>query len=383
MTQPPTLPFEVLLENDGRSTLVQAPEDEAGMNAVVNAIIQTQPFGDGWVGEYRTLHALSGGASEPLRTLADVQAISVPHWRRIKGELRGTQMTILERGVSDDGQDWQPYPETVDVQEEAKHPAFSITGAPVERFNAVQWREGRIDLEPDPPEEVLELLEYVVQMFNGTAVLNGTEGGWATRHEQFGGDPKKVPVAKRATFEVRQLAPLFSPSEPPFARQSNLEFWPLLPLEYSLDGKKWAAYPIAGEPEQAAQDDSEDTDNDPMSLLSQLFDMQTATATVNAGGEVEWDEGAIPEQHAESLRGHIREATGAGQPELWAERTGALLPEGVNGTPKAVRVQVMKALLDSAPSMMAQSFAPVALTVDGTTWHDLAPDLEFDDEDEE
>lgn len=385
MTQPPPLPFEIVLENDGRITVMQAPEGDDAMNAIANAMIQTQPFGDGWAGEYRTLHVLSGAAAGPVQTLADVQAIAVPHWRRLRGELRGTQLTLTEREVSDDGQTWRPYPavEESDLSREAGHPAFGITGAPLERFNAVQWREGRIDVEPDPPEDVLELLEYVIQTFNGTGE------GWKVRHEQFGGDPGKVPEAKRATFEVRQLAPLYSPSEPPFARQSNLEFWPLLPLEYSADGKKWIAYPISSDPDaalpaSAADSKGEEGEDDPFGLLSQLFDMQSVSATVNENGDVTWEDGEIPEQHAEALRGHIREATGAGDAATWAERTQALLPEGVTGTPKAVRVQVMKALLDSAPGMMAQSFAPVALTTDGQTWHDLTPDFDLeDDEDEE
>ncbi len=383
MTNPEPLPFEIVLENDGRITVMQAPDGDDAMNAIANAIIQTQPFGDGWAGEYRTLHVLSGAAAGPVQTLADVQAIPVPHWRRLRGELRGTQLTLTARDLSDDGEHWRPYPEVqeADLSREAQHPAFGITGAPLERFNAVQWREGRIDLEPDPPEDVLELLEYVIQTFNGLGE------GWKVRHEQFGGDPAGLPEAKRVTFEVRQLAPLYSPSEPPFARQSNLEFWPLLPLEYSANGKKWTAYPISSDPEAAQgapvlTDDNADESDDPMNLLSKLFDMQTVTATVGQAGDVTWDEGAIDEQHAEALRGHIREALGAGDPQKWAELTQTLLPEGVTGTPSAVRVQIMKALLDSAPGMLAQSFAPVALTTDGQTWHDLTPDFDLEDDEE-
>lgn len=393
--QPPAYPFEVTLETNGQITLMQVPEDETAINAIVNALIQTQPFGETWAGEYRTIFVLSGAATQSVATLEDVQAITVPHWRRLVGSLRGTQLTLTTRELSDDGQTWRPYPTFEDTRAEADHPAFALTGTPVERFVTLHWREGRIDIEPDPPEDVLDLVEFVVGQFNGA-----NDADWQARHTAFGGPASPMPQAKRATFEVRQVAPLFSPSEPPFARQSGLEFWPLLPLDYSSDGKKWQAYPVG--PDQApegppagvlAQPDAalDDDDNDPFSMLSQLFDLQTATATVYADGRVEWTDGEVPDAQAEALRYSMVTATGAGQPEVWAERTGELLPEGVTGTPGAVRLQVMKALLDAAPGMLDQSFAPVALSVDGQIWHDLTPALDmsslghlrFDDVDEE
>ncbi|WP_291424711.1 hypothetical protein [Deinococcus sp.] len=389
---PPGIRFEIRLESDGHlhiSSLV--PGDEQAAQAVVNALVQTQPFADAWDSSYRTAYLLSGAATEPVSTLEQVRAIPVPHWRRLRGDLTGDQLRLDSLEVSDDGEQWRPVPEFSDLNEENRHPAFVLPGEPIGRFVTLQWREGRIDIEPDPPEDLLELTEHVVQLFNGAG------DAWTTRHEQFGGDSGALPEAKRVSFEMRKLAPLFSPSEPPFIRQFGVEFWPLAPLEYSRDGKKWSKYqavdialpPATGEltaPDQQAalatlfgQDSSEDDGGASFGLLSQLFDMQTLTVTVYADGTLDWPESELPEAQAGALRQSILAATGAGQPELWAAHTAELLPEGHNTPPRAVRMQVMKALLDAAPDMLDQSYAPSAVTLDGETWHNLAPDFLLDD----
>lgn len=376
----PSIPFEAILETDGRLNLNNVPDDEQVLNQIVQAIVRSQPFGEAWASDYRTQYVLSGAPTAPVTTLEDVQAIAVPHWRRLRGEMRDGELYLTERATSMDGETWADYPAGVDPVEETRHPAFALPGKVLGQIMTLHWREGRIDLEPEPPENVLELVEQVVMYFNGL-----DDAQWIARHEQFGGDPKQIPAAKRASFELRELAPLFSPSEPPFVRQFGHEFWPMVPLEYSPDGKKWAAYQIADAPLPVLADTDTETEDaeDPFGLLSQLFDMQTATVTVHAGGQVDWDEGEIPAEHAEALRQSVLEATGAGQPAVWAERTSELLPEGLTGTPQALQLQVMKTLLDNAPGMISQSFAPSAITVDGQTWHDLASDFLLDEEDEE
>ncbi len=395
---PPGIRFEIRLESDGHlhiSSLV--PGDEQAAQAVVNALVQTQPFADAWDSEYCTAYLLSGAATEPVTTLEQVRAITVPHWRRLRGDLTGDQLRLDRLEVSDDGEQWRPVPEFSDLHEENRHHAFVLPGETIGRFVTLHWREGRIDIEPDPPEDLLELTEHVVQLFNGAG------DDWKTRHEQFGGDAGVLPEAKRVSFEMRKLAPLFSPSEPPFIRQFGVEFWPLAPLEYSRDGKKWSKYqaveialpPASGDlaasgeltaPDQQAalaalfgQDSGEDDDEAPFGLLSQLFDMQTLTVTVHADGTLDWPESELPEAQAGALRQSILAATGAGQPEVWAAHTAELVPEGQSGTPRAVRMQVMKALLDAAPGMLDQSYAPSAVTLDGETWHNLAPDFLLDD----
>lgn len=396
----PSYSFEVILEADGRLQFVQGPEDERVIQNILQGIVQTQTLGPAWDADYRSIYLLSGAAPEPVVTLNDVQAIPVPHWRRLRGTLQGTQFTLTERETSQDGVNWLPFPTYEDLQEEARHPAFALPGKVVGQFTALHWREGRIDLEPDPPGEVLEVLEGVVQALNGAG-----DGAWAAQHAQFGGPANLNPDAKRGTIEVREFAPLFSPSMPPFARQGGLEFWPLVPLEYSLDGKKWSKYPLggeveelpppvpAGQNEQAAalaallgqSDDSDDNADgeDPFGLLSSLFDMQAAEVTAYADGRVEWPEGDIPAEHAGALRRSIAQATGAGNADVWAQRTADLLPEGESGTPLALRLQVMKGLLDAAPGMLDQAYAPTALTLDGETWLPLSPPFMLDDEDED
>lgn len=397
----PPQSFEAVLETDRRLQLSGIDREELA-SQVVQTLVQTQPFESAWEAEYRTIYLLSGASGHSVTTLEEVQAIPVPQWRRVRGVLDGNQLSLTEMSVSDDGQDWRPYPVFSDLRQEELHPAFNLPGKVVGQFTTLHWREGRIDIEPDPPADVLELLEGVVQAMNGDG-----DAAWAAQHGQFGGPANVKPEAKRGTIEVRELAPLFSPSMPPFARQGRLEFWPLVPLEYSLDGKKWLKYPLGGEVDDlpassasAAQneqtaalaallggrtsDDSDDDDGeDPFGMLSSLFDLQTASVTAYADGRVEWPEGDIPAEHAEALRHSILQATGAGNAEVWQARTAELLPEGETGQVQALQLQVMKQLLDAAPGMLEQSFAPTALSLDGTNWLDITPPFMLDDEDEE
>lgn len=396
----PIHPFEAILETDGKLHFAQVPEDEAVLSRILQAIAQTQPFGELWNSDYRTQYLLAGLAGSPVTTLEDVQAIAVPHWRRLRGHLQGNQFSLTSRETSPDGEVWEPFPVFEDTREEAKHPAFALRGKVIGQFLALHWHEGRIDLEPDPPGELLEVLESVVQSLNGDG-----DPAWQQRHEAFGGDPKVRPAAKRSTLEVRELAPLFSAATPPFARQFGLEFWPLVPLEYSADGKKWLKYPLAGDLEehesapsaappaqpdpasalaallggQAA--DEEEGEEDPFGLLSSLFDLQTVQATVYADGRVEWDEDALAPEQAEGLRHSFIQTTGAGTAD-WATHLAELVPEGQAGVPQAVRMQVMKQLLDAAPDMLDQAYAPSAISMNGTDWLNISPAFMLDDDDE-
>ncbi|RJF73363.1 hypothetical protein D3875_19230 [Deinococcus cavernae] len=400
----PAYPFEATLETDGRLHLSGLPDDEAVQGKVVQVLAQSQPFGEAWAAEYRSQALLSGAAPEVVATLEDVQAIPVPHWRRFQGEVQGNDVTISAGALSFDGEEWQPFPRVDDAREESRHPAFALPGETVGRFFALQWRQGRIDIEPDPPGELLELLESVVQALNGDG-----NAAWKERHAVLGGPVNVLPEAKRSTFEVRRLAPLFAPSNPPFARQYGFEFWPLVPLEYSADGKKWLKYPIEADETEAdaapevaapvqAEDDpmkalsallsgesSDDEDGeDPFGMLSSLFEMHAAPVTVHADGRVEWAEGDIDAEHAEALRQSLRSTTGAGEAALWDERMAELAPEGWAGAPVAVRMQVMKQLLSAAPGMLDQSYAPTAVSLDGVNWVNLDPLFGLgDDEDEE
>lgn len=368
----PTIQFEVKLENSGHMHITAlVPGDEATANLVAQALMQTQPFGPGWDAEYRSLYLLSGAGT--ATTPAELQAIAVPHWRKLRGTIRGQELNLTERSTSSDGENWQPYPEADPnalVSAEAQNPVFAQGGEVLNRYATLQWREGRIDIDPEPEGDLLEVLEQVVQMFNGLG-----DADWKARHEQFGGDPKVVPDAKRTGFEVRKLAPVFSAEQQPFMRVGELEFWPLIPLEYSRDGKKWERYTITdnGAP-LPVLDEPEPEDTDPFAMLSQMFDIQSAAVTVHAGGQLDWDENEIPEQHREALRASILQATGAGNAANWAAQTGDLNPGGA--APQAVRLQVMKALLDAAPGMLDQSYAPVAFTTDGENWQDIRPQFE-------
>lgn len=401
----PAYPFEATLETDGKLHLNGLPDDQAVQSKVVQVIAQSQPFGEAWEAAYRTQYLLSGAAPDSVATLEDVQGIPVPHWRRFQGEVRGNEVSISAGELSSDGGAWQSFPLVNDSDEEARHPAFALPGEVVGRFFVLHWREGRIDIEPDPPGDMLELLESVAQAMNGDG-----NAAWKERHSAIGGSANVLPDAKRCTFEVRKLAPLFSPANPPFARLYGLEFWPLVPLEYSADGKKWTKYPIEADvvsetasaaPAQVQEEqddpmkalsallsgesggsDGDGDGEDPFGMLSSLFEMHAAPVTVHADGRVEWAEGDIDAEHAEALRQSLLRTTGAGDAAAWAERMTELSPEG--GAPAAVRMQVMKQLLSAAPGMLDQSYAPTAVSADGVNWVELDPMFGLtDDEDEE
>lgn len=381
-TPPNAIQFEVKLNNEGQMSLSSLiPGDEASANAVAQALVQVLPFGAGWESEYRSLYILSGQAQEQVSTLADVQAIAVPAWRKLRGTLVSDQLSLSKRSTSEDGEIWQPYPSPTGQVSEQEHPAFALAGAVQERYTTLQWKEGRIDLDPDPPSELLDLLEFVVQAFNG----QGQE--WKERHDLFGGDPKVNPAAKRIGFEVRGIAPLLSEHLQPFLRVGELEFWPLTPMEYSRDAKKWERYTLAGgaplsfsgaETALVSPDDEQEM-TDPFAMLSQMFDIQSSAIVVHADGTLDWNPDDFTEQQQEALRHSILQSTGAGDPQRWAEQLEGLAPT----TPRALRLQVMKALLDAAPDMLDQSYAPVAYTLDGQEWTDLRPDFDLDEEDEE
>ncbi|MFD1730516.1 hypothetical protein ACFSC4_04555 [Deinococcus malanensis] len=251
-----------------------------------------------------------------------------------------------------------------------QHPALNLQGELVATFLVEQWAEGRIDVTPEPPDDLLEALEGVAREWHGD-----TPELWSSTHhdllEQDEDGP--VPVARRLVLDLRRPAPLHSPLSLAFATHGNVEFHPNTEKStYSLDGELWHPY---GDPDGEGQEDELHPE------LAQFFDVETASVTVHADGHVEWEDGAIPDEHAEHLRTDLRESTGAGNQDSWAAWTSELLrstfdheltiPEDAAlPVPLAVRLDIpLDALSD--PDPLAQTFMESEITFDGTQWRDL------------
>lgn len=346
--------FEVRLEaNEQISLLSLVPGDDKSAEKVVHALARQVRFGEAWQSEYRSRALLAN--LHQAQTLQDIQAIEVPTLRKMKGVLIGEDLYLDQEQVSTNGEDWSSIPEPV-LSEESL-PVFELEGKPIGRYATIQWREGRIDIDPEPPAESLELFEEVISLFNGGGNYSNR---WRAQHEEFHGEGNP-PAAKRSSFEIREIAPLFSSSKEPFIRTHDREFWPLLPLEYSEDGKIWQAYPIGEQAPLSLQQADEPNPNDPLSMLSQMLDMQAVTVRVFENGQFEWSQ-EIPD-HQAALEQSIRMQTGAGGAgwlQDWPEQK-----------PKAIELRVMTGLLEAAPQLLDQSYGMVAYSHDGVEWLDL------------
>lgn len=389
---PTVHPFEAQLGPDDEVTLVRGPEDAGLTQTIVDALKATQSSGPAWASEYRTSLVLAGGHSATLTTPEDVEAVPVPGLRRITGELAlgpqqisseqvsipvdGGAIRLREQRHSFDGSRWDTLGAPRSPQQVMaalqNNPAFNVQGELIGQFEAEHWQAGRIDIEPDPPAELLEALEDVVREWDGE-----TEALWAELHrERMEDRAAPVPLVRRSTFELRRPAPLQNPLGGVFAIRAGAEFIPLMDTDsYSLDGETWASY--------ADPDAEVDATNLPPELAS-FFDMETVGVTVHADGRVEFEDDA-PEQHRERIQLELREATGAGDAEAWAEWTGRMLRETygdeltvVEGkampVPAAVRLDLPEdALAD--PDPLSQTYMESEVTFDGQQWRDLFDDV--------
>ncbi|GGK20911.1 hypothetical protein GCM10008955_12950 [Deinococcus malanensis] len=382
--------FEAHMDADGAVTFTRVPQDAALRDLIEGALKVSQPYGAAWDSEYRTSYVMAGRPDRFLETAEDVQAIPVPPLRRFSGDLvlgkaatEGTGMSfpveggsvrLREQRHSFDGQRWDSFPAHTDPRRALEyllqHPALNLQGELVATFLVEQWAEGRIDVTPEPPDDLLEALEGVAREWHGD-----TPELWSSTHhdllEQDEDGP--VPVARRLVLDLRRPAPLHSPLSLAFATHGNVEFHPNTEKStYSLDGELWHPY---GDPDGEGQEDELHPE------LAQFFDVETASVTVHADGHVEWEDGAIPDEHAEHLRTDLRESTGAGNQDSWAAWTSELLrstfdheltiPEDAAlPVPLAVRLDIpLDALSD--PDPLAQTFMESEITFDGTQWRDL------------
>lgn len=390
---PTVYPFEAELNQEGAITLVRGPDDAALKKLIVDELTGSQTSGAAWASEYRTALLLSGKYGKTVATAEDVDAIPVAALRRISGELamgpvsaQEGQVTIpVEGGVirlrgqqhSVDGTRWETFTPPRDPQQFMailrNNPAFDLTGELIGQLTAEHWQAGRMDIEPDPPEELLEAVEAVVLEWHGE-----TEKLWATLHRERMEDPAAPsPQARRSTFELRLPAPLQNPLSGIFAIRGGAEFIPVMEADaYTLDGETWHSY---------ADPDAEVDASSLPAELANIFDMEMVGVTVYADGRVELGED-VPEEHAERLQTELREVTGAGDADAWGDWTAQMLSETYGEelvdvledqalpVPVAVRLDIPKDALGD-PDPLSQTFMESEVTFDGQQWRDLFDDL--------
>ncbi len=381
--------FEAELDASGTVTLVRGPDEDRLRRLIVEVLGNTQSRGAAWDSEYRSSLVLTRGHAGRLETAADLEAIPVAPLRRITGELalgkdpaqaqgvalpvEGGVVRLREQRHSFDGERWETFAPLRDPQRLMtilqSHPAFTLEGEVIGQFRAEHWQAGRMDLDPEPPEDILETLEAVAREWHGE-----TPELWAELHaDRLEDDAAPPPLARRTTFELRRPAPLQSPLSRVFAVRGDVEFFPLMDDElYSPDGETWIAY---ADPEAEVEEDGLPAE------LARIFDLETVAVTVHADGRIEWDHDDIPAEHAERVREGLREATGAGDADAWADWTAQVLAETFGAelavpedaelpVPLAVRLDLPEdALAD--PDPLSQTFMESEVTFDGQTWRDL------------
>ncbi|MFK7601121.1 hypothetical protein ACI3L1_02790 [Deinococcus sp. SM5_A1] len=389
---PTVHPFEAQLDASGEVSLVRGPDDAGLTGIIVDALKATQSSGPAWASEYRTSLLLSSTQGGTLSTVEDVEAIAVPDLRRITGELalgpqgssseqvsipvEGGAIRLREQRHSFDGVRWQTLAAPRSPQQVMSalqnNAAFNLQGELIGQFAAEHWQAGRIDIEPDPPEELLEALEEIAREWHGE-----TEELWTEIHrDRIEDDDAPIPLVRRSTFELRLPAPLQNPLSGVFAIRSGVEFIPVMESDtYSLDGEAWTSY---------ADPDAEVDGSHLPAELANIFDMQTVGVTVYADGRVEFEDD-VPAEHRERIEGELRDATGAGTADEWAEWTAQMLtetygdelnvPEGQSlPVPAAVRLDLPEDALQD-PDPLSQTFMESEVTFDGTQWRDLFDDM--------
>lgn len=397
---PTVIPFEATVL--GREITLS---DEIGKwSRPLRQKLETTLFtGAGWESEYRTGLVFAGGVHYRLETAADVRRLPVPAYRRVWGEvvvgkkfsettprigelflpLDGGVVRIRGQAHSFDGKKWEQFPKPKIERIQAAlnaHPAFFLTGESLGEYRVEQWQEGRIDVHPEPPTGVLETLEEMAREWHGTSAPQ-----WQLTHENLLGLDKaatttttealtkQIPVAKRTFFQLKTPAPLQNPLHNIFGVRGDVEILPTDESFYSFDGIDWWSYQ---NPEAAPEQD------DFMELFSQMLNVESVPVTVYSDGNIEWEEGDIPEEYAEKVKADLIQSTGAGT-ERWKDWSRQVLADTFFAAdpdtaktahewpiPHGIRLDIAKdAIAD--PDPLSQTYIESEVTFDNKEWLDL------------
>lgn len=332
---PEALPFtfEAHADPESHLHLREVPDDIELLRPFMETIVKLVPFGPAWAAQYRAMWLLSQEDHASVSTVEEVDAIEVPAHRYFSGSWDGVRVSWHTVHCSADGENWQPLPtlpEPEQIQQRLQqHPAFEVQGELVGVYQAEHWKAGRIDLEPDPEGNLLEVVEEVVCLVHGK-----TTEDWVDTHRQAlneeDADADIIPEAKRCQLEVFETPPLLSP----FAIwHSGLVFQVLANREYSLDGEEWMAYDsdgfFADQPELLGGLEGTEGHTDPLSLFSNLFNLDVLEVAVTQDGRLCWLKEPKEKPEAEifeQVQQYVLALTQAGESE-WAERCQELLQD--------------------------------------------------------
>lgn len=364
---PETHPFEVVAAlpeagSTGEWALEWRRRPEGALGEAAEAALrQSLPSPAGWAADYRTRWVAAGRPTDYLNSAEDVEAIAVPQRLRLSGELLtnfdpqslqnrddqslsqfvllggGQALHIREQLVSPNppaAERWEPLPRA-DFGDRAlkflmQHPIARERGELQASYQAVQHREGLVMINPEPPAELLGILELLTQ------TLHGGEAGWEAAHRQMlertrwadeeGAEvPQGVPAARRLTFELRRRAPLNTPLTTPVGEWGDLVI--LVgqgSTAFSPDGELWYSYvDPSADPTEAELDD----------FFTQILDMSTVGAEVMADGTVTWEEDhGLDEEGLARIQEQLLQYTGAGTPSAWAAFAQRTLTEAYEDT---------------------------------------------------
>ena len=329
---PGVRPFEVILHPGGQMD-IRGLDEEAQAMQVAEALKQT-----------------------PLAGVREDAALWRVRGLLIRGQAQLYEYAVSETGDADEAS-WEtrPFPEMPGVPVQGD-------GAAPNTFDALHYREGRIDLEPDAPDDLLDAVEDAVRAYHGT------ERTWAERHAAAGGPANELPEARRVQLRLEDA--------------TGLRFVALPETAEYLHGGEWHAYTPA--PQSLALDAAGAEDEDSaFDLFSSLFDLHSVTAELHADGRVEVQgEDLAPELRA-ALQSHLVADLGAGDPAKWEVALRGLFGlEDGDEVPSGLRVGLLRQMVEADPALAAQAITPSAVTFDGQTWTELDDGDEPDEDDE-
>lgn len=409
---PTVHPFEARLTDEGQVTLITAGFPANWQDKTQRALQKHVNEQYDWPRRYRRQYVMAGLPQRRLRSAADVEAIEVPRYRRLIGELLlnydprknasdltstlkvsldylavpenddPTAVTAQEIKTwahvkeehSFDGRQWQSFPEPKHAFEGFRnlmqHPVTEVEGELVGRYQ-IEVRPGEpVIFEPEPPAEHQQQLQELLSDWFGA-----TPEKWAEHFHEAQQTPTALepftplPTRIRGVVELRHPAPL--PGLGNMAMANVGPFDVMIPFEertYSTqEGNEgpWLAYE-RDQPEP--QDDLE----------------IMVPVTVWADGTLDLSDPDLTAPQQNMLRAILPDWMGTGTPETWEQRTRELLLDALEEqplqenpvlpVPKAVKLSIFEGLWWEDETKRPLNIVLAEVNFDGEHWHDLYDD---------